>query len=157
MAKDGVIQMVFLGEIIAEHISSFPLVRPPSTTTTTAGPDPCPRARSGRRRTAEKAFCALGPVADAFIKGAAARGMTGLARATWTSSPTWRPSTAGRRCSPPSNGPSPSGGSGPPTWSPSSTPAPVCPRPTRPGEALIVELPLVPVRSLSDYAIGGES
>jgi len=31
------------------------------------------------------------------------------------------------------------------------------PRPTRPGEALIVELPMVPVRSLSDYAIGGQS
>jgi hypothetical protein len=31
------------------------------------------------------------------------------------------------------------------------------PRPTRPGEALIVELPIVPVRSLSDYAMGGES
>ena len=28
------------------------------------------------------------------------------------------------------------------------------PRPTRPGEALIVSLPVVPVRSLSDYAIG---
>jgi hypothetical protein len=31
------------------------------------------------------------------------------------------------------------------------------PRPARPGEALIVELPTVPVRSLSDYAIGGQS
>ena len=28
---------------------------------------------------AEKAFCALGPVAEAFIKGAAARGVTTLA------------------------------------------------------------------------------
>ena len=31
------------------------------------------------------------------------------------------------------------------------------PRPTRPGEALIVELPMVPVRSLSDYAMGVQS
>jgi hypothetical protein len=28
------------------------------------------------------------------------------------------------------------------------------PRPAAPGEALIVELPLVPTRSLADYAIG---
>jgi hypothetical protein len=31
------------------------------------------------------------------------------------------------------------------------------PRPAAPGEALIVELPLVPTRSLSDYAIGAQS
>ena len=31
------------------------------------------------------------------------------------------------------------------------------PHPTRSGEALIIELPAVPVRSLSDYAIGGQS
>ncbi len=31
------------------------------------------------------------------------------------------------------------------------------PRPTRPGEALIVELPTVSVRPLSEYAMGGES
>jgi hypothetical protein len=31
------------------------------------------------------------------------------------------------------------------------------PRPSAPGEALIVDLPLVPVRSLSDYAIGERS
>jgi len=31
------------------------------------------------------------------------------------------------------------------------------PRPTRSGEALIVELPVVPLRSLSDYAIGEKS
>ncbi len=28
-------------------------------------------------------------------------------------------------------------------------------RPTRPGEALVVELPVVPVRPLADYAPGG--
>jgi hypothetical protein len=31
------------------------------------------------------------------------------------------------------------------------------PRPTRAGGALIVEMPVVPVRPLSDYAVGGES
>jgi len=31
------------------------------------------------------------------------------------------------------------------------------PRPTRRGEALIIDLPVVPVRSLSDYALGDES
>jgi hypothetical protein len=30
-------------------------------------------------------------------------------------------------------------------------------RPAAPGEALIVELPVVPTRSLSDYAIGERS
>jgi hypothetical protein len=31
------------------------------------------------------------------------------------------------------------------------------PRPTRTGEALIVDLPVVPVRSLADYAVGEKS
>ena len=67
------------------------------------------------------------------------------------------PPTAGRCSSPPSNGPPSFGrfrahdvrsilaaGTG-------------VPRPAAPGEALIVDLPLVPTRSLGDYAIGEES
>ena len=75
--NDGTVMVVFLGEIIAEHAWS-PLVRPLSTMTTTEGRDLPPRAV--RPKTpAEKAFCALGPAAEAFIKGAAARGVTTLA------------------------------------------------------------------------------
>ena len=78
--KDGVVQVVFLGEIIAEHL----VVSPGETSINDdhyGGARPMPRSVSVRpRTTAEKTFCGLGPVADAFIKGAAARGMTGLAR-----------------------------------------------------------------------------
>ena len=75
---DGVVMAVFLGEIIASH-DSLPLVRRLSATTTTAERVPTP-ARAVRAKTAaEKAFVALGPVAEDFIKGAAARGSTTLA------------------------------------------------------------------------------
>ena len=43
-----------------------------------AGPGRCRPGRCGPRPRAEKAFCALGPVAESFIKGAAAAGMTSL-------------------------------------------------------------------------------
>ena len=96
-------------------------------------------------------------MADAFIKGAAARGMTGLARDLGELSAAGghprqrtgdRRPGAGRRLRP--------------------VPAAdvvVHPGrrrtalldPTRSGEALIVELPIVPVRSLSDYAMGEKS
>ena len=54
--------------------SSSPPGRPRSPTTTTAARGPRHAGRCGRRPPTEKAFCALGPVAEAFIKGAAARG-----------------------------------------------------------------------------------
>jgi hypothetical protein len=103
---------------------------------------------------AEKAFCSLGPVADAFIKGAAAQGMTGLARdleelsqleAIHGREPLLaaleRAVVFGRFRAADVVSILHSGAG--------------VPRPTRPGEALIVELPTVPVRSLSDYAMGG--
>ena len=71
--RDGVIQVVFLGEIVAEHL----VVSPGETSINDdhyGGPRPMPRRLVRPRSTAEKTFCALGPVADAFIKGAAARG-----------------------------------------------------------------------------------
>ena len=65
--------LITLGEIIAEH----DLVAPGETSILDehyGGPRPMP-ARAVRPKTAaEKAFCALGPAAEAFIKGAAARG-----------------------------------------------------------------------------------
>jgi hypothetical protein len=153
--KDGVIQVVFLGEIIADHL----VVSPGETSINDdhyGGVRPAPQRSVRPKSTAEKAFCALGPVADSFIKGAAAQGMTGLARdldelsqlesihgrepvlAALERAVTFGRFRAADVVSILHSG------SG-------------VPRPTRPGEALIVELPIVPVRSLSDYAIGGQS
>src|SRR5580658_1956641 len=72
---DGVVVVVFLGEIIAEH----GLVAPGETAICDdhyGGARPLP-ARAVRPKTAaEKAFVALGPAAEDFIKAAATRGST---------------------------------------------------------------------------------
>jgi len=151
--RDGVITVVADGEIIAEHL----VVAPGDTSIRDehyGGPRPSPARAVRPKSPTETAFCALGPAAEAFIKGAAAQGMTGLTRdlATLAS----LEATHGR--------------------------APVIaaveravafgrfraadvvsilavrhglPRPTPPGEALIIDLPAVGTRPLSDYAIGG--
>jgi len=153
--KDGVIQVVFLGEIVAEHL----VVSPGETSINDdhyGGARPMPRRLVRPKSAAEKTFCGLGPVADAFIKGAAARGMTGLAHdleelsqleAIHGREPVItaleRAVAFGRFRSADVVSILNSGVG--------------VPRPTRAGEALIVELPIVPVRSLSDYAIGGQS
>jgi len=105
---------------------------------------------------AEKAFCALGPVAGAFITGAAAAGHTrlgpelaelntlraahgeqeflaALSRAVAFSR--WRAADVRSILA-----------AGPGT-----------PAPRAAGDALVLELPVVPVRPLSAYAIGGLS
>jgi hypothetical protein len=116
------------------------------------GPRPAPRRAVRPKTQAEKDFCTLGPVAEMFITGAAASGNTRLGpelgelnqlRAAHGEQPflaaldravafsRWRAAdvrsilTAG-------------GGT--------SDPRPA-------GDALILELPMVPVRSLADYAI----
>ena len=72
------VSIIDLGEVIATHA----IVSPGESSISDehyggARPD---RRRAVRPRTeAEKTFCALGPVAEAFIKGAAARGVTTLA------------------------------------------------------------------------------
>ena len=153
--RDGVITVVFLGEIIAEHL----VVSPGETSIHDdhyGGPRPMPRRTVRPRSAAEKTFCSLGPAADAFIKGAAARGMTGLARdleelsqleAIHGRKPVIaaleRAVAFGRFRSADVVSILDSGVG--------------VPRPTRPGEALIVELPVVPARPLSDYAIGGDA
>jgi transposase len=72
------VSIIDLGEVIATHA----IVAPGESSITDehyGGPRP-DRRRAVRPRTeAEKTFCALGPVAEAFIKGAAARGVTMLA------------------------------------------------------------------------------
>jgi hypothetical protein len=154
--KDGVITVVSeTGEIIADHL----VVSPGETSINDdhyGGPRPMPRRAVRPRSSDEKAFCSLGPVADAFIKGAAAQGMTGLARdlaelaqleAIHGRVPVLcaleRAVAFGRfRAADVVSILNSRNG---------------LPRPTRAGDALIVDLPTVPVRSLSDYAIGGKS
>jgi transposase len=153
--KDGVIAIVFLGEIVAEHL----VVSPGEVSINDdhyGGPRPMPTRAVRPKSAAEKAFCSLGPVADAFIKGAAAQGMTGLARDLEELSQletihgrdvviaALERAVAFGRFRSADVVSILNSGTG-------------IPRPTRPGEALIVDLPMVPTRSLSDYAIGGES
>ncbi len=151
---DGTVLVVFLGEIIASH----DLVAPGEAAVLDehyGGPRPSP-ARAVRPRTpAEKAFCAMGPAAEAFIKGAAARGVTTLAAdlvelcamdaahgTEAVMAAVERAVTFGRFRAHDVRSIL-AAGTG-------------VPRPRAPGDALIVDLPSVAVRSLSDYAIGGE-
>ena len=155
VAFECVVMAVFLGEIIAEHR----LVAPGETAICDdhyGGPRPLP-ARAVRPKTAaEKAFVALGPAAEDFIKAAAARGSTSLAgdlvelcameaahgqealiaaieRAVefgrFRAHDVRSILAAGTGVA----------------------------RPRQPGDALIVDLPAVAVRSLDDYAMGTES
>jgi transposase len=151
--RDGVITVVRLGEVIAEHL----VVAPGETSVLDehyGGPRPSPARAVRPKSVTETAFCGLGPAADAFIKGAAAHGMTGLARdlATLAS----LEAVHGR----------------PPVIAALERAVAFgrfraidvisilasrhgLPQPTPPGDALIVNLPVVATRPLSDYAIGG--
>jgi len=150
---DGVVMVVFLGEIIAEHA----IVAPGETAVTDehyGGARPAANRAVRPKTPAEVAFCALGPVAEAFIKGAAARGVTTLAAdlvelcaieaahgKEELIAAVGRAVEFGRfRASDVRS--ILAAGTG-------------VPRPRAPGDALIVELPVVVTRSLEDYAIGG--
>jgi hypothetical protein len=155
VVQDGQVLVVFLGEIVATH----GLVAPGETSILDehyGGPRPMP-TRSVRPKTqAEKAFCALGPAAEAFIKEAAAHGMTSLqgdldelaqmeaAHGTDILVAALERAVAFGRLRAHDVRSIIAAGTG-------------VPRPAAPGDALIVELPLVPTRSLSDYAIGDHS
>jgi hypothetical protein len=153
--KDGVITVVFLGTVIAEHL----VVSPGENSINDdhyGGPRPMPERSVRPKSREEKAFCELGPVAEAFIRGAAARGMAGLARDMDLFSQMEyvhgeavviealeRAVTFGR-------------------FRAKDVESIILsrsgvPHPRRAGQALIVELPVVPVRPLSDYAIGDQS
>jgi hypothetical protein len=105
---------------------------------------------------AEKAFCALGPAAESFIKGAAAVGITSLkgdleelagleaAHGKEVLLAALERATSFGRFRAHDVSSIIAAGAG-------------VARPAAPGEALIVELPLVPTRSLSHYAIGEQS
>jgi hypothetical protein len=144
------------GEVVAEHI----LVAPGEASVRDehyGGPRAAPRRAARPKTTAEKEFCSLGPVAEAFITGAAAAGSTRLGtdlaelntlRAAHGDQDflaaldravafcRWRPADVRSILA---------AGAG--------VPEPRVPA----GDALNLDLPTVPVRPLSDYAIGGLS
>jgi hypothetical protein len=147
--------MTGTGQVVAEHV----LVAPGGASVLDehyGGPRPAPRRAVRPKTAAEKAFCALGPTAEAFITGAAAAGNTRLgpelaelntlraahgeeafaaaldravAFGRWRAADVRSILAAG--------------------------PGTADPRPA--GDALVLELPVVPVRPLSDYALGGLS
>jgi transposase len=143
------------GEVAAEHV----LVAPGEASVRDehyGGPRPAPRRAVRPKTAAEKAFCALGPVAEAFLTGAAAAGRTRLGtdlaelnmlRAAHGDEVflasldravafcRWRPSDVRSILA--------------------AGPGTADPRPA--GDALILDLPVVPVRPLTDYAIGALS
>ena len=139
-----------------ELVASHPIVAPGEVSLDDdhyGGPRPALR-RALRAKTAdEKAFLALGEVAESFIKGAAASGMTALAgdlselvamRAAHgdaTLIAAVERAIAFRRFRAHDVRSILAAGRG-------------VPEPTRRGAALIVPLPVVPTRSLSEYAIG---
>lgn len=149
---DGVVQVVLLGAVVAEHR----LVAPGEASVDDdhyGGPRPAPRRAVRPKTAAEKAFCALGPVAEAFITAAAASGITSLAgdldelagleaahgREALVAA--LERAVAFGRFRAHDVRSILAAGTG-------------VPRPTAPGAALIVSLPVVPVRPLSDYAVG---
>jgi len=143
------------GEVVAEHI----LVAPGDASVLDdhyGGPRPAPRRAVRPKTVAEKAFCALGPVAEAFITGAAAAGHTRLgpelaelnnlaaahgeqeflaALGRAVTFGRWRSGDVRSILA-----------AGPGTADPRAA-----------GDALVLELPAVPVRPLSDYALGSLS
>jgi transposase len=141
------------GEIVADHA----LVAPGEASVADAhygGPRPAPRRAVRPKTLAEKAFCALGPVAEAFITGAAAAGHTRLGpelgqlaalQAAYGRQALLaaleRAVTFGR-------------------WRAADVRSILdagagIPQPRPAGDALVLELPVVPTRPLADYAIGG--
>jgi hypothetical protein len=150
---DGTVMIVFLGEIIAEHA----IVAPGETSVSDehyGGARPAPDRAVRPKTPAEVAFCSLGPAAAAFIKGAAARGVTTLAAdlselcameaahgKTELIAALERAVEFGRFRAHDVRSILVAGSG--------------VPRPRAPGDALIVDLPVVATRSLEDYAIGG--
>jgi transposase len=139
------------GGVVAEHV----LVAPGEASVRDehyGGPRPAPQRAVRPKTAAEKAFCALGPVAEAFITGAAAAGHTrlgpelaelntlraahgddafGTALDRAVAFCRWRAADVRSILA--------------------AGPGTADPRPA--GDALILDLPVVPVRPLADYAI----
>jgi hypothetical protein len=156
-ARDGrlLVSDPVTGDTVAEHR----LVAPGDASVLDehyGGPRPAPRRAVRPKTVAEKQFCALGSVAEAFITGAAAAGNTrlgselaelsGLQAAHGTEAllaaleravafGRWRAADVRSILA---------AGAG-------------VAQPREAGDALVIELPVVGTRPLSDYAIGGLS
>ena len=139
------------GEVVAEHV----LVAPGEASVRDehyGGPRPAPRRAVRPKTVAEQQFCALGPVAEVFLVGAAAGGNTRLstelaelntlAAAHGTEqflAALGRATAFGR-------------------WRAADVRSILAagvgtPQPSPAGDALVLQLPVVPQRSLRDYAI----
>ena len=147
--------MTGTGQVVAEHV----LVAPGEASVRDehyGGPRPAPRRAVRPKTAAEKAFCSLGPTAEAFITGAAAAGHTRLG-----------PELAELNTLRAAHGPEAFAAALDQAvafgrWRAADVRSILAagagtadPRPA--GDALILELPVVPVRPLSDYALGGLS
>ena len=152
---DGEVQVILLGAVIATHH----LIAPGQASVDDdhyGGPRPAPRRAVRPQTAAEKAFCALGPVAESFIKAAAASGITTLAgdleelagleaaHGKEALIAALERAVAFGRFRAHDVRSILAAGTG-------------VARPTAPGEALVLALPVVPTRPLSDYAIGESS
>jgi transposase len=148
--------MTAAGQVVAEHV----LVAPGEASVRDehyGGPRPAPQRAVRPKTAAEMEFCALGQVAEVFITGAAAAGNTRLGpelaelntlRAAYgeqaflaaldraAAFSRWRAADVRSIL-----------GAG------AGVPGPKA----EPGDALVLDLPAVPVRPLADYAIGGLS
>jgi hypothetical protein len=141
------------GDVVAEHV----LVAPGGASVQDAhygGPRPKPRRAVRPRTAAEKEFCALGPVAEAFITGAAAAGNTRLG-AELAELSTLRAAHGEREFLAALDRAVAFG-----RWRSADVRSILAagagvPGPRAAGTALALDLPAVPVRSLADYAIGG--
>ena len=151
-AHDGRVKILDGDEIVADH----GLVAPGEASVIDdhyggARPDR-PRRALRPVTEAEKAFCALGPAAEAFLRGAAAAGVTRLgvelAELAALQAAHGRPALIAALDRAVAFG----------RWRAGDVRSILAagtgaPRPTGPGEALLIPLPLVPTRPLADYAI----
>jgi transposase len=139
------------GTLVAEHL----LVAPGEASINDehyGGPRPAPRRAVRPRTVQEKAFCALGPTAEAFITGAAAAGNSRLG-AELVELNTLA-AAHGERAFLDALGRAVAFG----RWRAADVRSILAagtgtPQPTPAGDALVLELPRVPTRPLSDYAL----
>ena len=152
IARDGRVQVLDDDEIVADHA----LVAPGEASVVDdhyGGARPDRPLRKLRPVTAaEKAFCALGPAAEAFLRGAAAAGVARigveLEDLAGLEAAHGRPALIAALERAVAFG----------RWHASDVRSILAagtgaPRPTGPGQALLIPLPIVPTRPLSDYAI----
>ena len=140
------------GMIVAEH----ELGAPGSASILDAhydGPRPAPNRGPRPRTTIEQQFCAPRRGCRRRSWSVPPRSATPGWGRSWRSCSGSVPRTAPTRCSPRCAGRWRSGGSAPPMSAPSWPPAREHPQPRPAGDALILDLPVAPTRSLDAYTI----